>query len=80
MVSTTTYPNLKVNEYVKSRMTYPPLHEQEQIVSLLDEKTSLIDEEISREERSIDYLRKFRQSLIHEVVTGKRDVRGGPSS
>jgi type I restriction enzyme S subunit len=76
MVSTTTYPNLKVDEYVKVRMTYPPLPEQEKIVSFLDEKSSLIDQEIGREENSIKYLKEFRQSITHEVVTGKMDVRG----
>ena len=59
-----------------SKIPVPPLPEQQQIVSFLDEKTSLIDQEIGREESSIEYLKEFRQSLIHEVVTGKMDVRG----
>jgi type I restriction enzyme S subunit len=53
----------------------PPLSEQQQIVSYLDEHTQLIDKTISVEERRIDTLKEYRQSLISEVVTGKIDVR-----
>jgi len=52
----------------------PPLSEQEQIVSYLDEHTQLIDKMISVEERRIELLKEYRQSLISEVVTGKRKV------
>jgi hypothetical protein len=52
----------------------PPLSEQEEIVSYLDEQTQLIDKTISVEERRIDTLKEYRQSLISEVVTGKRKV------
>jgi type I restriction enzyme S subunit len=50
------------------------LTEQQQIVSYLDEHTQLIDKTISVEERRIDTLKEYRQSLISEVVTGKRKV------
>jgi type I restriction enzyme S subunit len=53
---------------------YPPLSEQQQIVSYLDEHTQLIDKTISVEERRIELLKEYRQSLISEVVTGKRKV------
>jgi type I restriction enzyme S subunit len=52
----------------------PPLSEQQQIVSYLDEQTQLIDKTISVEERRIELLKEYRQSLISEVVTGKRKV------
>jgi type I restriction enzyme S subunit len=52
----------------------PPLSEQHQIVSYLDEHTQLIDKTISVEQRRIDTLKEYRQSLISEVVTGKRKV------
>jgi type I restriction enzyme S subunit len=52
----------------------PPLSEQLQIVSYLDEQTQLIDKTISVEERRIELLKEYRQSLISEVVTGKRKV------
>ena len=46
-----------------------------EIVSYLDEHTQLIDKTISVEERRIEFLKEYRQSLISEVVTGKIDVR-----
>ena len=52
----------------------PPLSEQLQIVSYLDEQTGLIDKTISIEEKRIELLKEYRQSLISEVVTGKRKV------
>ena len=57
-------------------MWFPtPSHsEQQQIVSYLDEHTQLIDKTISIEEKRIELLKEYRQSLISEVVTGKRKV------
>ena len=52
----------------------PPLSEQQQIVEYLDEQTGLIDKTISIEEKRIELLKEYRQSLISEVVTGKRKV------
>ena len=53
----------------------PPLLEQQQIVPYLDEQTSKIDSSIQMEERKIELLKEYRQSLISSVVTGKIDVR-----
>jgi type I restriction enzyme S subunit len=74
MVSATTYPNLKVDEYVKSDLLVPPVDEQERIVDYLDEQTAIIDSTITKEEKRIELLKEFRQSLISEVVTGKVKV------
>lgn len=52
----------------------PPLSEQNEIVEYLDEQTGLIDKTISIEEKRIELLKEYRQSLISEVVTGKRKV------
>ena len=49
--------------------------EQKQIVDFLDQKTQQIDELIAAEQRKIELLREYRQSLISEAVTGKIDVR-----
>jgi restriction endonuclease S subunit len=53
----------------------PPLPEQTQIANFLDHKTKQIDELSSNEQRSIELLKEYRQTLISEVVTGKIDVR-----
>ena len=47
----------------------PPLSEQQQIVSFLDTKTSLIDSLIEKTQRKIELLKEKRTSLINEVVT-----------
>ncbi len=48
--------------------------EQQQIVTYLDQKTKEIDELISSEQKRIELLKEYRQSLISEVVTGKIKV------
>ena len=53
----------------------PPFSEQTQIVNFLDRKTQQIDELIATEQRKIELLKEYRQSLISEAVTGKIDVR-----
>jgi len=50
------------------------ISEQQQIVEYLDEQTQKIDKTISIEEKRIELLKEYRQSLISEVVTGKRKV------
>ena len=53
----------------------PPITEQKQIIQYLDKKTTEIDTQIILENKKIDLLKEYRQSLISEVVTGKIDVR-----
>ena len=62
------------NVFNSVRVVLPPLNEQKQIVEYLDKQTQLIDKTISVEEKKIKLLKEFRQSLISEVVTGKRKV------
>lgn len=56
------------------RIPVPPIFEQQQIVEYLDEQTQKIDKTISIENKRIELLKEYRQSLISEVVTGKRKV------
>ena len=49
--------------------------EQLQIANFLNNKTHQIDELIAAEQRIIELLKEYRQSLISEAVTGKIDVR-----
>jgi type I restriction enzyme S subunit len=56
------------------RLPIPVISEQEQIVEYLDEQTSIIDSTITTEEKRIELLKEYRQSLISEVVTGKVKV------
>jgi type I restriction enzyme S subunit len=52
----------------------PKFNEQLKIVEYLDSKTKEIDDLVSLEQRKIDTLKEYRQSLISEVVTGKIKV------
>ena len=49
----------------------PPLSEQQKIVEYLDEQTGLIDNKVFIEEKRMELLKEYRQSLISSVVTGK---------
>jgi restriction endonuclease S subunit len=69
-------PNVEMKDSGVEWIGEIPSHweEQQQIVEYLDEQTQLIDKTISIEEKRIELLKEYRQSLISEVVTGKRKV------
>jgi type I restriction enzyme S subunit len=69
-----TFPFLGLSNMGDFEIVFPNISEQQQIVSYLDEQTQLIDNTISIEEKRIELLKEYRQSLISEVVTGKRKV------
>jgi type I restriction enzyme, S subunit len=70
-----TIPQINNKHIYPLRFTSPPLPEQQQIVTYLDQKTQEIDQSIQTEEKKIEHLKEYRQSLISNVVTGKIDVR-----
>lgn len=60
---------------IESLTTFiPPISEQTQIVEFLNQKTKEIDNFLTLEQKKIDLLKEYRQSLISEVVTGKIKV------
>ena len=69
-----TIENVNGDKYQNFIYPKPSTSEQQQIVEYLDEQTQLIDKTISIEEKRIELLKEYRQSLISEVVTGKRKV------
>lgn len=52
----------------------PPLDEQLRIANYLDTKTAEIDRLVSSKQAIIADLKAYKQSLIYEAVTGKREV------
>ena len=66
---------IKASKLCLLKLNLPPLEEQKQIVGFLDYKIKQTDELISAEQRKIELLKEYRQSLIFETVTGKIDVR-----
>ena len=73
-VRETGQPNIGMEDMNRMRICIPPISEQQKIVVYLDEQTQLIDKTVSFEKKRIELLKEYRQSLISEVVTGKRKV------
>ena len=60
----------------KVKVCVPPLTEQHQIATYLDEKCSDIDSLIAIKQQKIEELKDYKKSLIYEYVTGKKQVGG----
>jgi type I restriction enzyme S subunit len=67
-------PHLFQSDIKKFEIFLPTILEQNQIVEFLDSKTIEIDDLMDLEQKKIDLLKEYRQSLISEVVTGKIKV------
>lgn len=57
------------NDILKREVAIPPLNEQQRIMDVLEEKSSMVDSIISNQEQQIEKLKAYKQSLITEVVT-----------
>lgn len=71
---TAAQPGIAVNNIKNIIFPYPSLQEQKQIAAYLNHKCATIDTSISNAQHQIDLLQEYKQSLITEVVTGKRKV------
>ena len=68
-------PRTAVDDILNTKIPIPLDQEKLQIANFLDHKTEQINELMAAEQRKIELLKEYRQSLISEVVTGKIDVR-----
>ncbi len=75
LISGSTFPSVTKDDVDNYIICDPPLVEQQQIVEHLDTRTREIDDLVLMEQKKIDLLKEYRQSLIYEVITGKIDVR-----
>lgn len=66
---TAAQPGIAVNAIKNIYTCYPPLPEQEAIVTYLDSKVAKIDEYISIAEKKIAALEELKQTIITEAVT-----------
>ena len=71
---TTGLQNIDLYEYLKTFIPYPPLEEQKKIADFLDDKCAQIDEITKATREEIETLKQYKQSLIYEYVTGKKEV------
>jgi type I restriction enzyme, S subunit len=53
----------------------PPISEQEQIIRFVAQETASVRQAILTASREIELIREHHTRLIHDVVTGKVDVR-----
>lgn len=58
----------------KTKLLIPPINEQYEIADYLDEHCAKVDAILEIKRQQVEVLRKRRQSLIYEYVTGKRRV------
>ena len=70
----TTVKHLSTSDIANSVIPVPPLPEQQRIAAYLAAKCAAIDTSIAKAEKEIALLGELKQSLITEVVTGKRCV------
>ena len=66
---------IKASKLCLLKLNLLPLKEQQRIVDYLDQKTQETNKLITAEQRKIELLKEYRQSLISEAVTGKIDVQ-----
>lgn len=67
-------PHLTQGNLKNIMVVIPPYCEQEAIVTHLDEKCANLDSLIVKKQFLINKLSEYKQSLIYEVVTGKKEV------
>lgn len=72
--SKSTVDSVRLNMLKDFPILMPPLEEQEEIASYLDEKCKAIDGLTAKKEKLLSELASYKKSLIFEYVTGKKAV------
>lgn len=73
-VGGSTIPTLSQDNILNYVIPVAPQNEQDEIANYLDKKCKSIDTSISKAQHQVELLQEYKQSLITEVVTGKRKV------
>ena len=71
---TSTFPAVSMELLKNCHVVFPTIKEQYKIIEYLDRKCASIDSSISKAQHQVELLQEYKQSLITEVVTGKRKV------
>ncbi len=69
MVSTTTYPNLRVDEYCSALLPVPPPGEQTAIMRFVGWANGRLEKAIRAKRRVIALLNEQKQAIVHHAVT-----------
>jgi type I restriction enzyme S subunit len=67
-------PHITQKDISNFSFSVPQIQEQQEIVEYLDTHTKEIDDLVSMEQKKIELLKEYRQSLISEVIMGKIKV------
>lgn len=70
-----TIQNIGANKYSNMAVVLGDINEQAKIIKYLDKKCNAIDNLIKIKKQKIAKLQEYKQSLIYEYVTGKREVK-----
>lgn len=66
--------SLNAGELLNLYLPVPPISEQRAIAEFLDGKCSEIDAIITGKQQQLENLKAYKQSIIYEYVTGKKEV------
>ena len=61
--------DLNIDDFLRIKMVLPSLSEQQKIANFLDRKCTEIDEMIALQEKIVEELKAYKQSVITEAVT-----------
>lgn len=69
-----TIQNIGADKYQLMYIPVPPKDDQKEIVEYVGKRSKAFDAAISKAQHQVELLQEYKQSLITEVVTGKRKV------
>lgn len=71
-----TIQNIGADKYATLPVTLPPIEEQTVLIEYLDKICADIDATVSIKSAQLKAMRKYKDALIYEYVTGKKRVKG----
>ena len=77
MVEIVSIPTWSISVWGEQLLPMPSVAEQEEIVCYLNKKIGEYDSIISKKEQIIIELEQYKESIIHEYITGKKEVLNG---
>lgn len=66
--------NIAFSDFGNIDIPFPTFVEQNKIAKFLDKKLTIIDQIIRQKQQQLNHLDKYKQSIIYEYVTGKKQV------
>lgn len=69
-----TVESIEMDWFLYFPVVLPSREEQDRIVEALDSRCASLDQTVKQNEATIRQLKEYRQSLIYEAVTGKKEI------